>query len=135
WDNMLPELQAQTNSKSDLIILMAARAGSIAWGPDLDRLPRQLSLRFPNNSFMVVYPGNPRTADQRTIAAKQTPTLRRLVNVGGEPITVDALSGDTAIEALTNNLPANLQSDGLAKLLKKSVKSNSVRITQSTVLI
>lgn len=135
WDNMLPELQAQTNSKSDLIILMAARAGSIAWGPDLDRLPRQLSLRFPDNSFMVVYPGNPRTTEQSTIATRQTPTLRRLVNVGGNPLTVDALNGDTAIEALVNQLPANLQSEGLSKLLRKSVRSNSVRIAQSTVLI
>lgn len=135
WDNMLPELQSQTNSKSDLIILMAARAGSIAWGPDLDRLPRQLSLRFPDNSFMVVYPGNPRTNEQSTIATRQTPTLRRLVNIGGEPVTVDALNGDTAIEALVNQLPANLQGEGLAKLLKKSVKSSSVRIAQSTVLI
>src|SRR5699024_4808909 len=32
-------------------------------------------------------------------------------------------------------LPANLQGEGLAKLLKKSVKSSSVRIAQSTVLI
>lgn len=135
WDNMLPELQSQTKSKSDLIILMAARSGSIAWGPDLDRLPRQLSLRFPGNSFMIVYPGNPRVGEQSTDAAGETPTLRRLVNVGGNPLKINALSGDTAIEAITTSMPSNLQRDGLAKLLKKSVKSNSVRITQSTVLI
>lgn len=135
WDNMLPELQTQAKSKSDLIILMAARSGSIAWGPDLDRLPRQLSLRFPGNSFMIVYPGKPRLGDQSTVAAPETPTLRRLVNAGGNPLTINALSGDTAIEAITTSLPDNLQRDGLAKLLKKSVKSNSVRIAQSTVLI
>lgn len=135
WDNMLPELQTQTKSKSDLIILMNARSGSIAWGPDLDRLPRQLSLRFPGNSFMVVYPGKPRMGEANTVLPPETPTLRRLVNVGGNPLTINALSGDTAIEEITTHLPSNLQRDGLAKLLKKSVKSNSVRIAQSTVLI
>lgn len=135
WDNMLPELQSQTNSKSDLIILMAARAGSIAWGPDLDRLPRQLSLRFPGNSFMVVYPGNPGTNEQRAMAARPMPTLRRLINMGGAPLTVDALDGDSAIDAIVEKLPENQQSEGLAKLLKKSVRSNSVRVTQGTVLI
>src|SRR5690625_7312082 len=83
---------------------------------------------------MVVYPGNPGTNEQRAMAARPTPTLRRLINMGGAPLTVDALDGDSAIDAIVEKLPENQQSERLAKLRKKSVRSNSVRVTQGTVL-
>src|SRR5690625_7515142 len=84
---------------------------------------------------MVVYPGNPGTNEQRAMAARPTPTLRRLINMGGAPLTVDALDGDSAIDAIVEKLPENHQSEGLAKLMKKSLRFNYVRVTQGYVFI
>ncbi|TVQ05783.1 MAG: cation:proton antiporter [Balneolaceae bacterium] len=40
----------------DLFILLSAHEGSISWRPGLDRLPRVIAQRFPDLSFVTVYP-------------------------------------------------------------------------------
>lgn len=134
WDHMLPELQ-QKATPEDLIILMAARSGSIAWGPDLDRLPRQLAQRFPTNSFMVVYPQNAPTMTGATTALSQIPAIRRLVNNGGRPLSLDVFDDKAAIDQITQHLPISVQGTRLEELLAKSASSSSIRVTQGTVLI
>jgi Kef-type K+ transport system membrane component KefB/mannitol/fructose-specific phosphotransferase system IIA component (Ntr-type) len=42
--------------ENDLLLLVGAREGTIAWRPALNRLPRILSQRFPNANFITMYP-------------------------------------------------------------------------------
>lgn len=135
WDNMLPALQQSAKPEEDLIILMASRKHTISWTRDNDRLPRQLALRFPSNSFMVVYPRNQRidSSAQRTL--HQLPTLRRLVHQGGAPLTLTSLQDSDAIAEIAEHLPNHIQGENLAKLLLKSARVNSVRVIQGIVLI
>ena len=56
WDGALDRL-GETVRPDDGLVLLSARAGSVAWTPGLDRLPRQLALRFPDHSLFVLTPG------------------------------------------------------------------------------
>lgn len=134
WEHMLPELQ-QKAQPEDLVILMAARTGSIAWGPDLDRLPRQLAQRFPTNSFMVVYPQTEHIETTGIISVSHVPTVRRLASNGGRPVTLTSFNDADAMEEITQHLPISTHGTQLEELLKKSASSSSIRVVQGTVLI
>jgi Kef-type K+ transport system membrane component KefB/mannitol/fructose-specific phosphotransferase system IIA component (Ntr-type) len=41
--------------ENDLLVLMSAREGSISWRPALDRLPRVISQKYPEMSFITIY--------------------------------------------------------------------------------
>lgn len=42
--------------ENDLFVLLSAHEGSISWRPGLDRLPRVIAQKFPDLSFVTVYP-------------------------------------------------------------------------------
>lgn len=55
WKNILILLE-KTISKNDIIMQIIARQGHIAWRPSFDKLPYQLSEKYPENSIITVYP-------------------------------------------------------------------------------
>ncbi|MGF1670700.1 MAG: cation:proton antiporter [Balneolaceae bacterium] len=55
WSDLTDWLDDK-REESDLFILFSAREGSLSWRPALDRLPRVISQRYPDLSFITVYP-------------------------------------------------------------------------------
>jgi Kef-type K+ transport system membrane component KefB/mannitol/fructose-specific phosphotransferase system IIA component (Ntr-type) len=55
WIQLLPMLEAKIG-EDDLLILMSAREGTIAWRPGLNRLPSMFSRRLKDANFAIVYP-------------------------------------------------------------------------------
>lgn len=52
----LPKWLSENRSENDLFILISARRGSVSWRPGLDRLPRVIAQKYPDLSFITVYP-------------------------------------------------------------------------------
>lgn len=63
----LPKWLETNRDEDDLFVLVSAREGSLSWRPGLDRLPRVISQRFPELSFISIYPSE---AQQRTEVSK-----------------------------------------------------------------
>lgn len=54
WSD-LPAWMDENNHEHDLFILMSSREGTLSWRPGLDRLPRIISQKYPDMSFITVY--------------------------------------------------------------------------------
>ena len=54
WETLLPRLQEMVRN-DDLIVVLGARRGSIAWHREIERLPGQLD-QFIDGCFVVAYP-------------------------------------------------------------------------------
>lgn len=52
----LPGWMEEYLQDDDLFVLVSAHGGSISWRPGLDRLPRVFAQKFPESSFIIVYP-------------------------------------------------------------------------------
>ncbi len=52
----LPKWLNENRVENDLFILISARSGSVSWRPGLDRLPRVIAQKYPDLSFITVYP-------------------------------------------------------------------------------
>ncbi|MDR9364598.1 MAG: cation:proton antiporter [Balneolaceae bacterium] len=55
WSD-LPAWLDDTVHDNDIFVLISAREGSLSWRPALDRLPRVVAQRYPDLSFITVYP-------------------------------------------------------------------------------
>ncbi|MEX0661845.1 MAG: cation:proton antiporter [Balneolaceae bacterium] len=54
WSDM-PKWLDENHQGNDLFALVSAREGTISWRPGLDRLPRVISQRYPDLSFITSY--------------------------------------------------------------------------------
>lgn len=54
WADALPALQAEAQP-ADILVLVSARRGALAWRPALDRLPRLLASGFPEHDLLTLY--------------------------------------------------------------------------------
>lgn len=71
WRDLSPELDERLKAE-DLVVVMSARRGTIAWHPELERLPQQL-VRLAPESFLIVYPSEVRPAGQTDFAGTVLP--------------------------------------------------------------
>lgn len=55
WSD-LPGWLDENIHDDDVFVLISAREGSLSWRPALDRLPRVVANRYPDLSFITVYP-------------------------------------------------------------------------------
>ncbi len=55
WADLVKWLD-KNRTENDLFVLISAREGSLSWRPGLDRLPRVLSQKYPDLSFITIYP-------------------------------------------------------------------------------
>lgn len=60
WSD-LPSWLEKTVHDDDIFVLISAREGSLSWRPALDRLPRVVAQRYPELSFITVYPSEAET--------------------------------------------------------------------------
>ncbi len=56
WDDVLPWLNDSVSDEDDLVILLNARKGKLAWRPINSKMPRLLTGRRPDINLIVVYP-------------------------------------------------------------------------------
>jgi Kef-type K+ transport system membrane component KefB/mannitol/fructose-specific phosphotransferase system IIA component (Ntr-type) len=55
WSELPGWLESNIDG-DDLFVIISAREGTLSWRPGLDRLPRVISQRYPDLSFITVYP-------------------------------------------------------------------------------
>ncbi len=55
WSRLISTYEAY-HKPHDLLLLVAARQGTLAWRPALTRLPRLIARRFPETTLVVCYP-------------------------------------------------------------------------------
>ncbi len=55
WGGVMGEMERRLTAR-DMLIVLSDRRGTISWHPKLERLPRQLARRAPEN-FLLLYPG------------------------------------------------------------------------------
>ncbi|UOE93136.1 cation:proton antiporter [Alkalihalobacillus sp. LMS39] len=63
WSELLENVLLMLKN-DDLVIVVSARRGTIAWHPQLERLPRELSKAVPE-SFIMIYPQETEEYDMR----------------------------------------------------------------------
>lgn len=51
----LPGWLEENREEHDLFVLLSSREGTLSWRPGLDRLPRVISQRYPELSFITIY--------------------------------------------------------------------------------
>ncbi|MEX0980373.1 MAG: cation:proton antiporter [Gemmatimonadota bacterium] len=76
WDRLLPALREEL-VPNDVLVIMAARAGTLAWNARMDRVPGRLAA-LGSNSFIMLYPSEADTAATDAVDAVILPqALRR----------------------------------------------------------
>lgn len=118
WSD-LPGWLESNREENDLFVLVSAREGTLSWRPGLDRLPRVISQKYPELSFITVYSSEvEEEASQGFAIDQEFPLLREeRVRTGlqsddiesalAEILEGDELFGDIEIERITKRLLAN----------------------------
>jgi hypothetical protein len=77
WNELMPRLAAEAGP-DDLVVLLSARPGTVAWHPRLERLPARFASRLPG-SFVIVFPSQaaPGTATD-WLTESAVPSARRI---------------------------------------------------------
>jgi Kef-type K+ transport system membrane component KefB/mannitol/fructose-specific phosphotransferase system IIA component (Ntr-type) len=88
---VLPSWMDDNLEIDDLFVLISAHEGSISWRPGLDRLPRVIAQRFPELSFITVYPSETEVETsmiQGTVPKDQNfiSSERVLMEMGQKPV-------------------------------------------------
>jgi len=94
WDDLLPALRDRVR-ETDLVVLLGARRGTVAWHPALERLPVRLAALAPG-SFVVVYP--PESVE--IPSARIVPPLARALDRSHVRVPVPGTSAERAVKAL-----------------------------------
>ncbi|MEX1212399.1 MAG: cation:proton antiporter, partial [Balneolaceae bacterium] len=66
----LPRWLDENRQESDLFVLLSAREGTLSWRPGLDRLPRVIAQRYPELSFITVYPSEVDRSEKRSTSSE-----------------------------------------------------------------
>lgn len=136
WEALMAELHRSVQP-TDLVILMAARPGSVAYSSDLDRLPRQLAQRFESNSFIVAYPRNRREAETEVTQQSIKQVLRRVTLRGTDPVVLEDEHSvsSKAISRLVELVPGAIDREKVTKTLCERSKTTAIRIAAGTVFL
>ena len=98
----LPKWLDENRAENDLFILVSAREGSLSWRPGLDRLPRVISQKYPEMSFITVYPSEADTGGKTNIIG---------------------MKGVDMIEP--NRVTLDLKQDAIDKILEQIIKGDA----------
>ena len=94
WDDLLPALRDRVR-ETDLVVLLGARRGTVAWHPALERLPARLAALAPG-SFVVIYP--PESVEIPSM--RIVPPLARALDRSHVRVPVPGTSAERAVKAL-----------------------------------
>lgn len=67
WGELTDVLRERL-TPDDLVVVLSARRGTLAWHPQLERLPRQLA-RLAPESFIIAYPAEREAAERRRLTS------------------------------------------------------------------
>ncbi|MEX2352419.1 MAG: cation:proton antiporter [Balneolaceae bacterium] len=106
WSN-LPGWLEGNRRENDLFVLVSTREGTLSWRPGLDRLPRVISKRYPQLSFITVYASEvPAEPEQGGGPDREIPLLREdRIHTGLQsdeivPLLTEMISGDELFESI-----------------------------------
>ena len=105
----LPGWLEKNRKENDLFVLNSAREGSLSWRPGLDRLPRVISQKYPELSFITVYPSQIAEEAAQGMGLKDDFGLlrearikTRLKDEDIESVLCEIISDDIAFEHIDN---------------------------------
>ncbi len=117
----LPAWYDDFKDEGDLFVLLSARDGAISWRPGLDRLPRVIAQRYPDVSFITVYPaqGQPRLNGDISQAEKHQLLQKKRIKVGLDPGEADQI-----LEQIIHKDPAFDNID-LSRITRRLLKNSA----------
>ena len=132
-DDLLDDLSRMLKP-DDLVIMSAAKKEQISWQPLLDRLPRTFRQRFPEQDFIVVYPGySEHTAERPSVAA-----LMSDVRESPQGYVIDVTNGDgeaAVREMLRVVLGHEVSVDEVQNLLLHDLQAHHQELGESILLL
>lgn len=81
----LPGWMDRNISENDLFVLISSHEGALSWRPGLDRLPRVIAQKYPELSFITVYPSEIEV--ESSLAYGRVP--KELQYLASERVTID----------------------------------------------
>ncbi|MEX2585549.1 MAG: PTS sugar transporter subunit IIA [Balneolaceae bacterium] len=111
----LPRWLDENRLESDLFVLFSAREGTLSWRPGLDRLPRVIAQRYPELSFITVYPsevdrvqtGQDRSENTRLLSEERVSiqlSCERLDQMLAHLLRDEPAIGDIDVDRIVNRL-------------------------------
>ncbi|WP_141691488.1 cation:proton antiporter domain-containing protein [Rhodohalobacter halophilus] len=117
----LPAWYDDFKDEEDLFVLLSARDGSVSWRPGLDRLPRVIAQRYPQLSFITIYP-----AQGRERAGGSSPERENLQLLQQKRIKIglEEAETDQVLEQIIHKDPAFDHID-LSRITKRLLKNSA----------
>jgi Kef-type K+ transport system membrane component KefB/mannitol/fructose-specific phosphotransferase system IIA component (Ntr-type) len=104
WSD-LPGWLDKNKEDNDLFILVSSREGTLSWRPGLDRLPRVISQKYPELSFITIYSSEVSEEAGQGINLQKNPEILKedriklaLKGDNIEAILKEIISGDSVFE-------------------------------------
>lgn len=118
WSD-LPQWLDDHRLESDLFVLLSAREGTLSWRPGLDRLPRVIAQRYPELSFITLYPSE---VDRTQIR----PTVSENIRLLSEERVKTQISCERLEEMLTHLLHGEtaIGDVEVERIVKRLIKSS-----------
>lgn len=104
----LPGWIENNREENDLFVMISARGGSLSWRLGLDRFPRVLSQRYPDLSFIIVYPSE-------------------------AIIDMNDRTGDAALDLLQENRVRLMLEDGLSSEVIEQILSTDISLGEDKI--
>ena len=82
WSEVV-RVMKEMEQENDLMVLLSARRGSLAWQSGLNALPQSLAVAFPERNILIVFPSRLEVLDQGSarVSVSVPPVRRPLPNV------------------------------------------------------
>lgn len=136
WAELPVLLRHELSPHNDLLALLSARKGQLAWQPALDRLPRTLVRQCPALNLIVVFPAESASARLRERLAEE-PTSVGLVAESHVRLVPAGVSLAYAVSAVLEpafpHRPARVQE--LAAMLADIARREPVELVPGAVLL
>mgnify|MGYP000039620305 CR=1 FL=1 len=136
WPELTARLHDELSAHNDLLVLMSARKGQLAWQPALDRLPRALVRQCAELNLMVVFPAESAAARLQETLVEETAAagLVAASHVRLVPAGVPLASAVSAVlEPAFPHRPARVQE--LAHTLADIARREPVELAPGAVLL
>jgi mannitol/fructose-specific phosphotransferase system IIA component (Ntr-type) len=108
WSDV-PTWLEENSSENDLFVLVSSREGNLSWRPGLDRLPRVISQKYPDLSFITTYSSEVESEADQGMGYQQNLEIlnqeRIRVDLKGKDIRsvlTEMISGDDALENIAS---------------------------------
>ncbi|TVS06045.1 MAG: cation:proton antiporter [Phycisphaerales bacterium] len=98
WAEVIPRLRGEA-TPDDMIVVLSAREGRLAWTHQLSRMPRRIVDTFPKNNIVVAFPADP-VQRNTWVGAYSLPESETLIDESRILLDLDPSELGPAIEQL-----------------------------------